>query len=103
MPATKRNTSVSKETSLELLASALGYIQGAGLAVRASNTKYGLAVVIEGAAIVEGLLVVQPPLPEMALPVMATEPDPAPVASNGTATTGNPPLSPSGRGAGGEV
>lgn len=49
-PKRARST-VDKPTSLELLASALGYLRGAGFSVRASNISLGLAIVIEGATI----------------------------------------------------
>ncbi len=51
MPRTKRaEQSVSKGEALELLQSAVGYLQSAGWAVRCGNSPY-LTLVIDGAAL----------------------------------------------------
>lgn len=67
--AKRARSAPDKQTSLELLASAIGYLQQAGCLVRASNTRFGLALVVEGAAITDDRRFVVSDLP-----VLATDP-----------------------------
>ena len=75
-----RRKPVSKQTALELLASARWYLQAAGIAVRQVNTQHGLAIVLPGVSSDESGQFV---LEIEGLPVLANA-EPAQFASTGT-------------------
>ncbi len=83
MPAIARaKRAVDRKTAIELLLSAISYLQGAGFNIRADNISAGLVILIEDAAIDAGGNVSE------ALPVLANE---------SIATTGNENFASSGK------
>jgi hypothetical protein len=79
--AKRERKPVSKQTALELLASARWYLQSAGIAVQQVNTAHGLALVLPGVSSDESGKFV---LEIGALPVLAND------ESGQFASTGNP-------------
>jgi hypothetical protein len=75
--ARRERKPVSKQTALELLASARWYLQAAGIAVQQVNTAHGLAIVLAGVSSDESGQFV---LEMDALPVVANA---VPVLANG--------------------
>jgi hypothetical protein len=76
--AKRERKPVSKQTALELLASARWYLQAAGIAVLEINTQHGLAIVLPGVASESGQFVLEfegLPVVANAVPVVANEPE----------------------------